>query len=50
VNLDTIMIGPNDSSLAMNISSVTSVKMVGYKKKPATSQQHLMPARHSKSN
>jgi len=30
------MIGPNDSSLAMNMSSVTSVKMVGYMKKPIT--------------
>jgi len=32
------MTGPNDSSLAMNMLSVTSVKMVGYRKKPVTSQ------------
>lgn len=35
LNLDTTMTGPNDSSLAMNMWSSTSVKTVGSMKNPA---------------
>jgi hypothetical protein len=35
LNLDTIMIGPNDSSFAMNIESSTSANIVGSMYKPA---------------
>jgi len=38
-NLEMIMIGPNDSSFAINILSVTSVKIVGYIKRPT---KHMM--------
>lgn len=34
LNLERIMTGPNDSSIAMNMWSWTSVKMVGSKKNP----------------
>lgn len=34
LNLDTTMTGPNDSSLAMNIQSSASAKMVGTRYKP----------------
>ena len=35
------MTGPNDSSLAINISSVTSVKIVEYMNKPVNNK-HLV--------
>jgi len=35
LNLEIIITGPKDSSLATNMSSVTSVNIVGYIKNPA---------------
>lgn len=38
LNVEMIMTGPNDSSLAMYMWSCTSVKIVGSKKNPKSSQ------------
>ena len=34
MNLDMIMMGPKDSSMAMKLSSATSVKTVGWRNRP----------------
>lgn len=41
-NFEMIMIGPKDSSFAINISSVTSVKIVGYMNRPEHHRNKLI--------